>query len=214
MNARRAYTMTSRARAADETRTRILDACVALHGERLSRDVGLEDIAGRASVTVQTVLRHYRSRTGLMEAVAERVRRDVVEERRAPVGDVHAAVRAVVQHYEERGDQVLLMLAQEEHEELMREAVVQGRRMHRAWVEEVFAPYLETAANPDELTDLLAVASDVYVWKLLRRDRGLSRDQTVLSMLHLVSSLLSGRPSTGAWSSAPLDDMTQETFGR
>ena len=47
-----------------------------------------------------------------------------------------------------------------------------ARPMHRAWVARAFAP----VDRADEaLIDLLVVATDVYTWKLLRRDRGLSR---------------------------------------
>jgi AcrR family transcriptional regulator len=175
-----------------------MDACIALHGERLIADIGLDDIAGRAGVTVQTLLRHFGSRAGLLDAVSERAETVVVEERRAPVGDVREAVRVIVDHYEERGDQVLLMLAQESHEELMRRITERGRALHRAWVVEVFGPYLDQTADDDELTDLLAVASDVYVWKLLRRDRGLSRDETELRMRDLVSALLPPNPTDAA----------------
>ena len=63
--------MTSRARAVEETRRRILDASVDLHGERLVADISLDDIAERAGVSVQTVLRHFGSRAGLVEAAVE-----------------------------------------------------------------------------------------------------------------------------------------------
>jgi AcrR family transcriptional regulator len=195
MKTTRTYTMTSRARAVEETRGRILDACVALHGERLVTDIALDDVAGRAGVSVQTLLRHFGSRAGLEEASFEHARQEVVDERRAPVGDVPAAVRAIVGHYEQRGDQVLLMLAQERHQELMARISEHGRALHRSWVEEVFAPYLAEADAPDELADLLVVATDVYAWKLLRRDRGLGRARTESRMRRLVSALLTPLPS-------------------
>lgn len=194
MNSRRTYSMTTRARAVQETRTRIIDACVALHGERRVSDIGLEDISGRAGVTVQTLLRHFGSRAGLLDAVSERFEKVVVDERRTPVGDVHEAVRVIVDHYEQRGDQVMLMLAQEGHEQLMHRITERGRTLHRAWVVEVFEPYLARAHDADALADLLVVVTDVYVWKLLRRDRGLSRDKTELRMRHLVSALLPTQP--------------------
>jgi hypothetical protein len=55
----------------------------------------------------------------------------------------------------------------------------------------VFAPYLDRA-EPDDgpLLDLLVVATDVYTWKLLRRDRGLTRAATEARMLRLVEALL------------------------
>jgi len=187
--------MTARARAVEETRARIIDACVALHGERPVTDIGLDDVAARASVSVQTVLRHFRSRAGLEEASFESAQRAVADERRTPVGDVPAAIRVIVDHYEHRGDQALLMLAQENHQELMARITQEGKALHRAWVQEVFAPYLDEADDPDELTDLLVVATDVYTWKLLRIDRGHSRAVTERRMHELVDAVLA---STGA----------------
>jgi AcrR family transcriptional regulator len=190
MNTTRTYTMTARARAVEETRARILDACVALHGERPVTEIGLDDIAARAAVSVQTVLRHFGSRAGLEEASFERAQRAVADERRTPVGDVAAAVQVIVEHYERRGDMALLMLAQESHQDLMARITRQGKAMHRAWVVEVFAPFLAAADDPEALTDLLVVATDVYAWKLLRRDRGLSRERTESRMRRLVEGLL------------------------
>jgi AcrR family transcriptional regulator len=190
MNTTRTYTMTARARAVEETRARIVDACVTLHGERPVTDIGLDDIAARAGVSVQTVLRHFGSRAGLEEASFERAQQAVTDERRTPVGDVGAAVRVIVDHYERRGDMALLMLAQEAHQDLMARITDQGKALHRAWVGEVFAPFLALADDAAELTDLLVVATDVYTWKLLRRDRGLSRDRTEDRMSRLVDALL------------------------
>lgn len=190
MKTTRSYTMTSRARSVEETRSRILTAVVDLHTEKLAGDIGLEDVAQRAGVSVQTVLRHFGSRAGLVDAAFEHAARMVRDERRSPVGDVAEAVRVVVAHYEERGDGVLLRLAQEDHEPLMRRITEHGRGLHRAWVEEVFAPYVDQAADPDALVDLLVVATDVYTWKLLRRDRGLGRDLTEQRMRDLVAALL------------------------
>jgi AcrR family transcriptional regulator len=196
MNTTRPYTMTARARTVEETRARIIDACVALHGERPVSEIGLDDIATRAQVSVQTVLRHFGSRAGLEEASFERAQQEVADERRTPVGQVGAAVHVIVDHYEQRGDQALLMLAQEGQQELMARITEQGKAMHRAWVTEVFAPFLAGADDAEALTDLLVVATDVYAWKLLRRDRGLSRDRTESRMRRLVDALLV--PSTTA----------------
>ena len=115
----------------------------------------------------------------------------MADERRTPVGDVGAAVRVIVDHYERRGDMSLLLLAQEGHQELMGRITEQGKALHRAWVEEVFGPFLDAAEDVEALTDLLVVATDVYTWKLLRRDRGLGRDRTEERMRHLVDAILS-----------------------
>ena len=182
--------MTERARAVEQTRTRILDATADLAGERLVADISLDLVAQRAEVSVQTVLRHFGSRAGLFEEAQRYAESRIVEERRATVGDVESAVRAIVDHYELRGSAVLLMLAQEGTEALMASVTTSGKKLHREWVEATFAPHLADADDPDELTDLLVVATDVYTWKLLRRDRGLSRTRTEQRINRLVRALL------------------------
>src|SRR5688572_25561332 len=103
MKTTRSYTMTTRARATEQTRTRILDATADLAGERMVADISLDLVAQRAEVSVQTVLRHFGSRAGVFEHAQRHAESRIAEERRAPVGDAGAAVRAVVDHYELRG---------------------------------------------------------------------------------------------------------------
>ena len=189
MNTTRTYTMTARARSVEETRRRILDASFALHRERLAADLSLADIADRAGVSVQTVLRQFGSRDGLLEATFEHATAVVEAERHAPAGDVAAAMKAIVDHYESDGDGVLVLLSQEGSQGFVRRITDAGRAIHRRWVEEVFGPLLADA-DRTALVDLLVVATDVYTWKLLRRDRRLSRADTESRMTHLVSALL------------------------
>jgi len=196
MNTKRTYTMTTRAEAAEATRLRILGATVDLASSRLLTEIGLDAIAEAAGVSVQTVLRRFGTRAALIEAAMDYAREAVAEERRTPVGDVRTAVRTIVEHYERRGDTVLLMIAQEGSDEQLGRLTRNGRVMHRAWVEEVFAPQLAGRANADELVDLLVVATDVYTWKLLRRDRRLSRIATEQRMLHLLGALLDAAPGS------------------
>jgi AcrR family transcriptional regulator len=187
MNASRAYAMTTRAAAAAGTRARILRALVDLSMEKLTIDIVLGDVAARAGVSVQTILRHFGSREGLFDVAVDFAAAEVVEERIAPVGDAAAAVRVIVDHYELRGDWVIAMLGQEMGDARIRRITELGRQTHRVWVETVFA------AQPkadEQLRDLLVVATDVYAWKLLRRDRGLDRDGTERSMLRLVNAVL------------------------
>ena len=183
--------MTARADAVEQTRTRVLDATMALAETRAVSQLTLDDIAAAAGVSVQTLLRRFGNRAGLIEAVREHATALVAEERRVPAGDVDAAVHAVLEHYEHRGDAVLLMLTQEDTDAATSEVTRGGRELHRAWVTEAFGPYLPPAgADRDELVDLLAVATDVYTWKQLRRDRGLSLPMTERRMRALVGALL------------------------
>jgi AcrR family transcriptional regulator len=189
MKTTRSYTMTARARAVEATRASVVAAVGALSAERRLADISLDEVAAAAGVSVQTVLRQFGSRAELFETAARLIRDEVVDERRTPVGDVCEAVRVITEHYEQRGDSVLLMLAQEGSEDLMARAVADGRALHRGWVAEVFAPYLPER-DRDEAVDLLVVATDVYTWKLLRRDRGLSRTHTRQQMERLVRAVL------------------------
>ena len=193
MNTKRTYTMTARAKAAEETRRRILQATFDLLSRRLASEIGLDGVAVDAGVSVQTILRRFGNRAGLFDATVLYANDQVAEERRTPVGDVTAAIRVLVDHYEKRGDMALMMLAQETTYEHVRRLSDAGKSMHRGWVEEVFSPQLEglAPAAREELVDLLVVATDVYAWKLLRRDRGLSRTHTEHRIHTLVSAVLS-----------------------
>ena len=189
MKTTRSYSMTTRARSTEQTRARILRATIDLHLERPAVTIALDDIAGRAEVSVQTVLRHFGSREALVEAATQQARQEVREERRTPVGDVAAAVEVLMSHYEARGDSVLVLLAQEDTEAFAAGITAGGKELHRTWVAETFAPYL--AHDDDQsLLDLLVVATDVYTWKLLRRDRSLSRAATTARITRLVAALL------------------------
>jgi len=192
MNTKRTYTMTARAKSAEETRRRILKAAFDLQSRRLASEIGLEAVAEEAGVSVQTILRHFGSRAGLFDATVVFANEQVAEERRTPVGDVPAALKVLVDHYEKRGDMALMMLAQETTYDHVRHLSDAGKDMHRGWVAEVFSPHLADLPPSDreELLDLLVVATDVYTWKLLRRDRGHSRAQTEHRINALVSALL------------------------
>jgi len=189
MKTTRTYTMSARAEAVAETRRRIIEALFDLGRERMFPDISLEDVADEAGVSVQTILRHFKSRAGLAEATMDHAIATVTEERHAPVGDVDAAVAAIVGHYEDRGHTALMMLAQESSDPQVAELTRRGRAMHRTWVKDVFATF---AGPRDPLIDLLVVATDVYTWKLLRLDRRYSRARTEQLMHRMVTSLLEG----------------------
>jgi AcrR family transcriptional regulator len=194
MNTKRSYTMGARARAVEETRQRVVAALFELSNERLFTDISLDDVAGVAGVSVQTILRHFGSRAGLIEAMIAHGKDAIAEERRTPIGDVESAVRVLVDHYERRGNATLLMLAQESGHPQIAEITRIGRVMHREWVEEVFAPYI---SDDPELVNLLVVATDLYTWKLLRQDRRLSRARTEQHITRLIRALLPESSSNG-----------------
>ena len=192
---RRPYRMQSRAAAAAATGTRILDAAEALFWAEPAADVSLDRVAERAGVTVQTVLRRYKSKDGLFEAAAQRTHERISRQRdTAPEGDLRGAVRNLVDHYEEIGDPVLRLLAEEDKVPGLRKVLDRGRDYHCGWCERVFEAGLaglRGAARDRRLAQLIAV-TDIYMWKLLRRDRALSRRQTELAMRELLEPLTGG----------------------
>jgi len=186
----RNYTMRLRAESTSKTRERILDAVIALSEEKLSLEIVLDDVAQRAEVSVQTVLRHFGGRRCLFEQAQARQVTQVVAERATPVGDAASAVRTIVAFYDRLGEWSLRLQAQEHSDDLSRQTVELGRRVHREWVEEVFAPQLTGRRDRKELVDLLVVATDVLTWKILRRDGGMDQTTTCKRMLRLVQSIL------------------------
>ena len=192
MKTTRPYTMQARAAAVEETRQRILRATFDLAADRLVSDISLDDVARAAGVSVQTVLRHFGSRAGLISATSEFGAAVVAEERRGPAGDLAEALRLLLDHYERRGDSTVLLLAQESSDPTIGRVVERGREVHLRWVAETFGDELAGAAAGDrgEALELLGVATDVYTWKQLRRDRGLTRALTESRMSVLVSAVL------------------------
>ena len=189
----RPYRMTARAESVQATADRILDAAADVFWERPTTRLSLDEVATRAGVTKQTVLRRFGTRAGLVAAAAEReIARVEAERGDVAPGDVGGAVRAVVAHYERLGDGVLRMLAEEPHEAAVGEHAAVGREYHARWCEHAFAPALaglRGRARERRLAQLVAV-TDVQVWKLLRRDRGLARGETELAMRELVEALV------------------------
>jgi AcrR family transcriptional regulator len=168
--------MVARAAAAEATGERIMDAAQALFGELLYDQVSLDWVAERAGVTVRTVVRRFGSKDRLFASVADRMSRQVRSEREAVrVGDPVESVRGAVRNYERWGDQVLHFLAQEWRTAAIAAVVARGRRYHQSWVERTFAPALVRLPGAERRRRLaqLVVATDVYAWKVLRRDLSL-----------------------------------------
>jgi AcrR family transcriptional regulator len=175
--ARRRYDMTARAAQAEATRGRIRAAAVELYCNAPLEDFTLEAVAGRAQTTVQTVLRAFGTKDELIyAALADMAAGGVFLKPTAP-GDVKAAVSAFFDIYESVGDLVMQRLNEERRRPALTPTLNQGRENHRDGVKTVFAPQLEQShgAARAQLLTMLVVLTDVYVWKLLRRDMALSR---------------------------------------
>ena len=191
--------MRVRADAAEKTAERVMDAAISLWRTRPFDDISLQEIADRAGVSLSTVMRRFGSKEGLTEAVLRSDRvgtqasRDAVQD-----GDVAGAVRMIVTDYELNGDAVIRMLALEERMDVLRVVVAAGRAAHERWVERVFGPLLAAAPRRHLQVLQLVAATDVYTWKLLRRDRHLPPDEVRAVMEDLCRRVAGDRePAVG-----------------
>lgn len=186
----RTYDMRGRQQAKGATRDAIVVATIDCIMSERSFAVTLPAIAERAGVTVKTVLRHFGSRDALIDTAWKQAYDEVMAERMPPPGDPEAALTVLIAHYEKRGGVVLAMLA-DENDPRARQMTESGRLAHREWVEDVFAGRLPEPGDARvRLIDVLVVATDVYAWKLLRLDRGLSSDEVRDRMLFMTNALL------------------------
>jgi AcrR family transcriptional regulator len=187
--------MRARAEAAAATGERIMEAATDLFHAHPYDEVSLDEVARRAGVSTQTVIRRYGSKEGLLTAGLEwGAARVEAQRNEAPVGDIPGAVENLVEHYEAMGDAVLSWLHDEDRFPAVRKLTDNGRRIHREWVERTFAPMLAGRrgnARERRLAELIAV-TDVLFWKLLRRDLGLSRSDTVKAIAEVLTALEGG----------------------
>jgi AcrR family transcriptional regulator len=175
---RRRYRLVARADAAAATRERLLASAWRHFSDRAFEGVRLADVASDAGVSVQTLITHFGSKDGLFVAAWQwRMTPEGARRETAPVGDVRAAVRVLYDSYDQDGDAVLRLLAHEERIPAVREMADAGRRWHRRWVERTFGPLLDGVSGAERERRLVAlvVATDLLVWKLLRREMGLGR---------------------------------------
>jgi AcrR family transcriptional regulator len=184
--------MATRTAAVKVTRERIIEAACDAFLASWYDDVTLRQVAGAANVALQTIVNHFGTKEALYGAAFERID-DEIRAGRYDIepGDIEGAVAALIDDYDRTGNFILRALAEEERLAIVRPGLAHGRRAHQDWVGHIFAPALTSlrgTVRQRRLAQLVAV-TDVYTWKLLRRDRGMSRDQTILAVRELVEAL-------------------------
>lgn len=184
--------MSVRAAATEATRERIVAAAQDAFMSQWYDEVTVRGIAAAAGVALQTVLNHFPSKEALCAAANERLAGSIESARfSVEPGDIVAAITTLVDDYERTGDSNLRMLAVEERVPAVQPWLALGREGHERWCEQVFASALVGLAGRRRRRRLaqLVVVTDVYTWKLLRRDKGLSRSETITAMCELVAAL-------------------------
>jgi AcrR family transcriptional regulator len=192
--AKRRYEMTARAAKTEKTRARIRMSAIQLYQERAAIEAfTVEEVAQRAGVAVRTILRAWRSKEELVCAALDSVAEQHVVLPRTPPGDVAAAVCAFFDVYESIGDLAMQRLNDERHRPALKPALDQGRENHREGVNTAFAPHLDRFQGEQraQLLTILVIATDVYVWKLLRRDMAFSRAASEAIVVQIINGVIS-----------------------
>lgn len=197
MTSTTSYSTSAREASVQATRERILTAAIAAFTARGYEEATLRGIAADAGIALQTVVNHFGSKERLFQAVTDRVGDSIHAARWSVVpGDVRAAIATLVDDYERTAEFTLRMLALEDRVPAVLPSLERGRAGHAAWVEHVFTDLLDDLRGPvrtRRFAQLVAV-TDIYTWKLLRRDKGLDRDQTITAMHELAAGLNEHRP--------------------
>ena len=192
--AARAYDMTRRVEAVADTRRRIAAAALELFKERDYEAVSLKQIAQAAAVSHQTVLNRCGSKAGVLLAAGELFSEQVRElERDAVAGDVGSVVRTTCGRYEVLGDANARWAAMGARAPEVADALAGGRLAFQSWLQEMLGDLMPGDDEPDERQRVLLglhAALDVFTWKLLRRDVGLSQERTEEQLTDLVLGVL------------------------
>ncbi len=191
---KREYHQDARAHSAKANERAVLDAAVGrLRSARRVADVTLEDIASDAGVTVRTILRQYGSKDGIMEAAFLEVGRQIEASR--PVsepGDVEGALKSLLTQYEAEGDLNARVVAEEHEIPVLHRLLEFARKSHRKWLAHAFGPLVEHLRDDQRQQRITALyaATEVQLWKVLRRDLHQSPQQTAEIFHQLVRGVL------------------------
>ena len=188
----RSYRQVARAAATEGLRERVISAFDAAMRDRQMDDITLDQIAVAAGTTRQTVIRLFGGKDGLVQAFVERFDLGVKQRRVMPTDASYRHVaEALFEDYEEIGDLVIRMLAQEDRHPVLSIWHNTGRAFHRMWIDRSFASALPSDPDAREaMVTQLVIAGDVYTWKLLRRDFKLSVEAALAIMSSMFAKLL------------------------
>ena len=191
----RSYHQIARAESAEATGRRIADAFLALLMKEWFDEITLDQVAEDAGVTVQTVVRRFGGKEGLLEIAVAIFGDQVKTPRAAPPGDLDRIVSNLLADYERTGDAVIRMLALEGRHAAIEPALKLGRTEHRGWVSAAFAEELRKFDPPacQRALDALVIATDVYTWKLLRRDMRRSAQETARAIKNLIHAITTSK---------------------
>jgi AcrR family transcriptional regulator len=181
----RKYDMTRRASAVAQTRRRIVDATLELHGEQGIAATSWDDIAARAGVGVGTVYRHFPSLDELIPACGEITRQVVAlpdpqgvaslfDGLDAPVDRIERLVREAFAIYERGAPQLRAIRSEPDVHPNVAEAGEEVEAALAALIDAAVAPFGITPADRATVRAMI----DLGTWQALR-DQGLGPAEAV-----------------------------------
>lgn len=184
--------MKNRAKKVSRNERKIMNAATQLWKDLSIREITLDSIADMAEVSVRTLIRKYGSKEGLIE---ECIKKDAgeIEKRRneAEVGNIPNIIDHLMHEYEEFGNAIIRTLAVEDDLKIAKRLVQEGRRYHMNWCAHVFSPFLPEEDEKTYNEKLLSfyAATDLYLWKLIRKDLQQSKESCKAVYLNLILGL-------------------------
>ncbi|WP_298844154.1 TetR/AcrR family transcriptional regulator [uncultured Roseobacter sp.] len=193
--ATRAYDNSKRQAQAAERRRKILKCAAKVLADATNDEFRLEDVAQAAGVSVQTILRAFGSKDGLTVATLETEAPDAVDFSafaNIAADDIERCMLEMFKIYDKIGDLVIRLLADEHRSPQFQQALDVGRDFHKGLVTDLFGPRIEKKPVKERqiLFHALLAATDIYVWKILRRDEALSLEDSVATVAFTLRSLI------------------------
>jgi AcrR family transcriptional regulator len=196
---RRPYKQVARAEARGLTRTTLLNVAIEEFTTGHWEQMSLQELAGKAQVTKQTLLLHFGSKDGLLtQALAHSAAEMYTPPRWSAVpGDVEGAVENVLDHYEAWGERSLRVATWlESGPPVLANISRLARQMHHEWVENAFAPQLERRYGDEYVRCRAALITlcGVHTWWLLSHDLEFERAAVQATLTTAIERLLADEP--------------------
>ncbi len=192
--ARGPYKQVARAEARQRTRTALLNVAMEEFTRGRWEKMSLQELASRAQVTTQTLLRHFGSKDGLLtHAMASTTAEMYTPCWSTAPGDVEGAVKNLLDHYEEWGERSLRVGTWlESGAPVLASISRMARQMRHEWVEDAFAPQLERRYGDEHVRCRAALITlcDVHTWWLLSHDLEFERAAVRATLTTAIECLL------------------------
>ena len=190
--------MTRRASAVAQTRRRIVDATLELHGERGIAATSWDDIAARAGVGVGTVYRHFPSLDTLIPACGEITRQvlalpdpqglaSVFDGIDAPTERFELLVREAFAIYERGAPQLRAIRSEPDVHPNVAEAGEEVEASLAALIDAAVEPFAITPADRAVVRAMI----DLNTWDALR-DQELGQAEAVTAIAEMLTARLGG----------------------